>query len=213
MDTLVKNRLTGAVILVALIVALVPELLSGPIRPAPRSHDPASPAEEPPLRSYTISLGDDAHGAGGSVQPQPQGSPSPLTAAAEPAAAEGAARPVAAPAEPTEPAATPSPPPPAPAHPAPALQPSAAPRPATTPAEAPATGAYLVQLGSFASRANAERLARQVHGQGLQVSVSRASRGRRLYRVQVGPARDHAAAEQLAAKLHGLAQGATVVPK
>ncbi|HEX4619265.1 MAG TPA: SPOR domain-containing protein [Steroidobacteraceae bacterium] len=90
---------------------------------------------------------------------------------------------------------------------------SAAPSPATTPAEAAATGAYLVQLGSFASRANAERLAHQVHGQGLQVSVSRASRGRRLYRVQVGPAGDHAAAEQLAARLRAQGHGGTVVPK
>jgi cell division protein FtsN len=90
---------------------------------------------------------------------------------------------------------------------------SATPPPATTPAEAASTGAYLVQLGSFASRANAERLAQQVHGQGLQVSVSRGSRGRRLYRVQVGTARDHAAAEQLAARLRALGHDGKVVPK
>jgi cell division protein FtsN len=70
-----------------------------------------------------------------------------------------------------------------------------------------------VQLGSFASRANAERLAQQVHGMGFQVSVSRGSTGRRLYRVQVGPAHDHAAAEQMAAKLRAQGHAGTVVPR
>ncbi|MGH8277140.1 MAG: hypothetical protein ACRETH_10655, partial [Steroidobacteraceae bacterium] len=62
MDSLVKERLTGAIILVALIVLLVPELLTGPIRPAPRTQ--GAGAEEPPLRSYTINLRDDARGGG-----------------------------------------------------------------------------------------------------------------------------------------------------
>ena len=56
----VKERLTGAIIVVALIVLLVPELLSGPIRSAPRTVAMASSVEEPPLRSYTIHLADDA---------------------------------------------------------------------------------------------------------------------------------------------------------
>ena len=59
-----KERLTGAIILVVLIVLLVPELLSGPKGPAatPPAAGAASPSsEEPPLRSYTINLGDDSH--------------------------------------------------------------------------------------------------------------------------------------------------------
>ena len=56
-----KERLTGAIILVVLIVLLVPELLSGPKGPAATA--PAGAAstfsEEPPLRSYTINLGDE----------------------------------------------------------------------------------------------------------------------------------------------------------
>ena len=56
-----KERLTGAILLVALIVLLVPELLTGPIRSAPRAAAVASAAEEPPLRSYTIKLGDEPH--------------------------------------------------------------------------------------------------------------------------------------------------------
>jgi DedD protein len=49
----VKERLTGAIILVALLVLLVPELLTGP-----SEKPPATPAvtEGAPLRSYTIDL-------------------------------------------------------------------------------------------------------------------------------------------------------------
>jgi DedD protein len=81
----VKERLTGAIILVVLIVLLVPELLSGPKGPArtgptataPPSGTASTSSEEPPLRSYTINLGDDAHarteaaGSNGPAMPQP----------------------------------------------------------------------------------------------------------------------------------------------
>jgi cell division septation protein DedD len=52
-ETQVKERLTGAVILVALIVLLVPELLSGPSSSTPVA---SQRADEPPMRSYTIDL-------------------------------------------------------------------------------------------------------------------------------------------------------------
>ena len=76
-----KERLTGAIILVVLIVLLVPELLSGPkgrSAPASAGSIPTS-SEEPPLRSYTINLGDDSHsrpestGSNGPAMPQPSG--------------------------------------------------------------------------------------------------------------------------------------------
>ncbi len=81
-----KERLTGAIILVVLIVLLVPELLSGPSRSAPVPQAAASSSsEEPPLRSYTINLADDSHPAASSAEtssPLPQASgpaqPSPI---------------------------------------------------------------------------------------------------------------------------------------
>ena len=100
-----KERLTGAIILVVVVVLLVPELLSGPSRSAP----PAAPAlptsasaEEAPLRSYTINLQDDAHTAGaGTVSTPGQATgpaqPTPITEAPIPdpaqpqAATEGSA--------------------------------------------------------------------------------------------------------------------------
>ena len=73
-----KERLTGAIILVALIVLLVPELLTGPVRSATAPQPAATSAEESPLRSYTIDLADeprsrgDRGGSAGSTAPQPE---------------------------------------------------------------------------------------------------------------------------------------------
>ena len=209
-DALVKERLTGAIILVALIVVLVPELLSGPIRPAPRARGPASSAEEPPLRSYTINLADEPRTGSDSLQMQPVSSPS--APAVEPATAAGNPQ-AASPAPRSEPVPTPAPAPPRPTPATPVPQASAVPAATPSPATAGVSGAYVVQLGSFASRANAERLAKQVHGLGYPVSVSRGNSGRRLYRVLVGPERDRASAEQMAAKLRTQGHAGAVVPK
>jgi len=78
-------------------------------------------------------------------------------------------------------------------------------------AAAPGAG-WVVQLGSFASHANAEQLARKVHAQGFTVSVSRGSGGRRLYRVRVGPVADHPAAVQLAQRLRASGHSGAIVP-
>ncbi len=203
-----KERLTGALILVGLIVVLVPELLSGPIARTVNAHGPVSPAEEPPLRSYTINLADEARGGNGSARPQPSAPAAPMTAAPQPAAATTPA-PTAAATETEQAPPVTTPPAASPPHTAPAAnaRPSAA-----TPAGSSAA-AYVVQLGSFANRANAERLAQQVHALGYPVGVSRGTTGRRLYRVQVGPTHDRAAAEQTAAKLQAQGHKGAVVPK
>ena len=94
-----KERLTGAIILVVLIVLLVPELLSGPSRPAPASQvaAPSSSSEDPPLRSYTIDLADETHGATPSAgtttnaPPQASGPAQPSTIVEHPAAPQDAA--------------------------------------------------------------------------------------------------------------------------
>jgi cell division septation protein DedD len=198
-DALVKERLTGAIILVLLIVLLVPEFLKGPIRSAPRAA--AAAAEDAPLRSYTINLTDEAHARTASPStasgPQP---PAPLPAAPAAASSDGQAdEPPAA----TAGAMSPAPKPLPAAHPA-----------ASSPPSAETGSGWTVQLGSFASRPNAERLARQVKGQGFPVSVSQYPSGRHLYRVRVGPVADHAAANQLQEKLHAAGHsGAIVAPQ
>jgi cell division septation protein DedD len=188
---LVKERLTGAIILVALIVLLVPELLTGPIKSAPRAV--VTSAEEPPLRSYTINLGDDARTHSAAAQPQ-SAAPQPLAAGASAPAPEKDA-----PAPPTSAAAASSTP--AAAAPSPPQPPPALPAPAAPVAASEGGAALVVQLGSFASRANADRLAHQLKQQGFTASVSQGASGRHLYRVRVGPVHDRAAATQLQSKL------------
>ena len=192
-----KERLTGAIILVALIVLLVPELLTGPIGRAPRTAAVASSPEEPPLRSYTIKLAEDAHSQSVIAHGVPE----------QPAPAPAADSPV--PSSPAPPIATMTPS----THLTPAAQPTpAAAAGAVAPAAAQGSGTYLVQLGSFASRANAERLARQVRAQGFAVSVSQGSSGH-LYRVRVGPVRDHGAASELAQQLRAHGHSGAIVPQ
>jgi len=80
--------------------------------------------------------------------------------------------------------------------------------------QAPAGNGWLIQLGSFASRGNAERLAQQLKSGGFHASVSESSGGgRKLYRVRIGPVADHAAAEQLAVKLRAAGHPGSLVPR
>jgi DedD protein len=261
----VKERLTGAVILVAILVLLVPELLTGP---GPRSPVKPAGAEGAPLRSYTIDLADDAarrtasaptsapvtEAAGepvGEATPEPDVEDPGESAVAPPndagasnaqPASEGTdernanAQPAGSGAD--NPAATPPQPASEPVEddrPRSAFGPNAASRTSSEPTSAatsssvrrpadsapkpaPANGAaaskgWAVQLGVFASRANADRLAKQVKGKGYAVTVNETSgNGKRLWRVRVGPEAERPAAVALSAKLRAEGhKGATVV--
>ena len=210
-----KERLTGAIILVALIVLLVPELLTGPVRPAARMADGAQPTEGPPLRSYTIKLDEEAHAA-------PADSPAPSTPAApaaEPPAPQTSAPQTSAPQTSAPQTSAAAPPASATPRPAPAAPSSVQAPPPAAPQAAPVTvtnsagKGWMVQLGSFASSVNAQRLARQLSGRGFKVSVVRGTGGRRLYRVLVGPTRDREGALQLAARLRAAGHSGSIVPR
>jgi DedD protein len=209
MDSRAKQRLTGAVILVALFVLLVPELLTGP-----RGADaPVGTANDEGMRRYTIDLGAPTPAA----QPQDRETP-PAAVALPPVADNSRATPgeAATPAESTpevragnveQPAAKPVP--------RPVTAPSAAPAETPRPA-APASaerGNFVVQLGSFGSRDNADRLVRDMTAKGFAAFVAPiTSGGRELYRVRVGPTRDRPAAEALAAQLRRVGQSGSIVP-
>ena len=78
--------------------------------------------------------------------------------------------------------------------------PRAAPRPGQRRQRAE-RGSFVVQLGSFGSRENADRLVRDMTAKGFAAFVAPiTSNGRELYRVRVGPTRDRASAEALAAR-------------
>jgi DedD protein len=196
-DTQAKERLTGAVILVALLVLLVPELLTGP---GPQVVQvAASPTEEPPLRSYTVELGDDARSAhhapdatSAGVAATPPAPASPAAAVPAPAVAEAQA-------------------PPAVKNPAPAALVSR-PQPQAAPEPPPVTG-WMVQLGSFSGRINAERLVRELKAQGFAASVTESvSGGHKLYRVRVGPVADRATVQAVAAKLRAAGHPGSLTP-
>ena len=217
MDSRAKQRLTGAIILVALFVLLVPELLTGP-----RNADAPATAAEEGMRRYTIDLN-----AANPAAPPPDSQPAeapvalPQPASQEPLATPGesAAPAAAAPAPATTPPAAAATPPAVAQAPAPAAAPPVqAPAPRVeAPKPAPATrvepGSFVVQLGSFAGRDNADRLVRDMTAKGFAAFVAPIkSGGRELYRVRVGPTRDRAQAEALAAQLRRVGQTGSIVP-
>jgi DedD protein len=184
MERPVKERLIGASILVALIVLVVPELLSGP-KPAaaPAARLPAAAPE--PNRTVTVDL---------ATSKAPANWDEPASAEPVPAASTaGAAAPAgASPA--TEPANR-----------APVETPAPTPR---SGGRAP----WAVQLGSFASRANSDNLVHQLKAQGFSVYVLSGGSGPALrYRVRIGPLADRESAERLAAKLKSLGHISTIV--
>ena len=179
-----KERLTGAAILVVVVVLLVPEMFSG--RPAAGvARDGAGP-EGPPLRTYTIDLRDSP-----SAQP-PEVAPPPMRAA------DAVSR--EAPAAAVLPGATPTLPPTV----APTGAPTAAPTvPPTVVPAAHAGGAasgWTVQVGSFSRRDFAERMVKQVKAKGFAVEAAGPD-DRGLYRVRSAALQERAAALALKQKM------------
>jgi len=188
MDIRLKQRLVGAIVLVALAVIFIPMVLQSPEEVQPPATDiPARPAGE-----FEDRL----------AKAVPETPPPPV----EPA------RQVMAP--PEEPAAAPdaaaaTPPAPVPA-PAPiALPPAAAElsnaeavvhEPA--PAAQAGPGAWVVQLGVFGQEANAQSLAKTLRARGYTAFVERfAGKAGPSFRVRIGPLKDRASADALQARL------------
>jgi len=200
LETLLKQRLTGAVLLVALIVIVVPELLSGPpshapaapvgaadATPADSSAVAVSPIQGAALRTYTIDL--------------EKGRAEPEGVSANQAPTEQASETISQPA--TAPATT--------VVTAPAQVRAASDERAAATSTLVTSG-YSVQLGSFGNRDNAARLVGAVRAQGFAAYMDQSTGDRRLYRVRVGPVADRAAAERLAAQLAKAGRKGVVVP-
>jgi DedD protein len=224
MDRRLKERLVGATILVALIVLIVPELLSGPKRPSPAPAPPAaSGGTAEPVRNVTVDL-----------------ATSKATAAPEPSAAAPASS-----ADPAAPAGTGVDSDSASAAAVPPLRAGAAPSISTLKAQQPASPVletespppisagngpksaaaretaapdsgrhgWSVQIGSFASRDNAEKQVHRVRSRDAPVYVSSGGHGASLrYRVRIGPFADRGAAERALLKLRKAGESASLVP-
>lgn len=202
MDNLVKQRVVGAVVLVALAVIFIPILLEGPEEETgPRSLDLPPPLEEmresrtgpeepvlvvPPDPVTTVVIGEngtaDPTSAPAAEPEVPTATEAPSTPAVEP-------EPVPTPAPAPEPASTPAP--------------DAVPAPPSAPAApAPAAGGWVAQVGAFGQEANALALRDRLRQAGHAAFVERVMvDARPVYRVRVGPFTERAAAEARLADL------------
>jgi DedD protein len=168
------------------------------------------------MRSYTIDF--DAPNSTGKPMAA-AGSEAPVTLPEVPqshASPDDRAVPGEAAVAPSGPTPTPTPKPaPAPNNQAAAPPAPAASAPQAPPMEvsAPARGNFVVQLGSFGSKENAERLVRDMKAKGFATFIAPiTTNGRELYRVRVGPAKDRPSAEALAAELKRAGQSGSIVP-
>jgi DedD protein len=199
LDTALRNRLTGAVILVLLAVLLLPELLTGAGGTAARTPSPAGATSEggAPLQTLQIDLSGTARGPAGSAPPPPE---------VTDGQAEGLE---------VDPAAPPPvvrlPVPEAITMPPPTAAPPAAAPPKAAPVDPTATRFY-VQVGTFTTRERAEAARKDFTKRGFEVIINETTSGaRRLHRVRIGPVADRAAAVALEARLRPLAPDRAIV--
>lgn len=196
MDSQLKQRLIGAAVLVSLAVLVVPVLLDGGYRETSRPRRDMAPMPPDQFEQVVPALPDqvqreiDAGITAGTDE---------LAATAEQAAAQpDAAQPLPADIV-SGPAvdATPSAPPP----PATADVPAAAAPAPSAPLSASAEQ-WTVQLGSFASRDNAEGLLRRMAASGIKGFILPLDEGGKTsFRVRAGPVAGRAAAERLRKQL------------
>jgi DedD protein len=190
-----KERLTGAAILVAVVVLLVPEMFRG--RPAGGADSHAAIADGAPIRTYTIDLRD-------SPTAQPPAVLAPAAAvndsAVKDAPSAAVPSPGASPGAPPAPAAVA----PAAASPSSSAPPALAARPVSSPATrthpaGPKSG-WTVQVASFTRRDFADRMVKQVRAKGFAVqAVGPDEHG--LYRVRSAPISERATALALKDKM------------
>lgn len=190
MDSKLKQRLVGAVVLVALAVILVPMILEGPedlgepgsnLPPMPEAiiREPAEPLVLPPPEVTAPEPPEGLAEAPATVEPEAT-APAPAQPSPEPVAEE--------------------PPEPAPAVETPAVKPAAptAAPAATASTTPPELTGWVVQLGSFASEANATALRDKARALGYAAFVQPAKTAKgTTYRVRVGPELERARAEKL----------------
>jgi len=230
MERHVKERLIGATILLVLVVLLVPEFLSGPKAPPP-----APPASLPaPVHTYTVDLNDPSRATLQEPDSDAANAPTATAASSVPTDPSVATEPSAPPSgSPSTPPQSQAPIESAPITPTETVGPGSERSPHSTslvssPEQAPvssgsarvvtgrhpgAKGAWSVQLGSFASKPNAEKLAKLLEGKGYAVLVAPIGVGSAArYRVRIGPLADREAAVRMIGKLQSQGHPATLVP-
>jgi DedD protein len=198
MDRALKERIIGAAVLVVFVVLIVPVFLDGP----PQSGEIVServplPGQAAEGETRTVVLERDRD------EPVPVAASVTAPQAEEPQKAEPEAKPEQ---EPKAAAVARSEPEPEPEPAKPAAQ-------SPAPESASSTGMWAVQLGSFGSQQNAERLAADLRKQGFAAFLSQLSTDSgELHRVRIGPQKDRESAEAMAARLAKAGHKGQVVP-
>ncbi|NDY96720.1 SPOR domain-containing protein [Wenzhouxiangella limi] len=224
MDKVLKQRLVGAAILIALAVIFVPMLFDGSDRregPRDASIDlPPPPADRREVRRLPLDPG--AASEPRQAEPadsQPVAEPEEIDSQ-EPAAYESPAESAAPVTEPPVPMPQPEPesepeaeldpepePEPAPETPEPTPQPTPETTPGPQESAAPA-GSWQVQVASFGSAATAERITSQLEQLGHAANTDLLVRGEtRLHRVSTGPYADREAADRARAQIAATVAG------
>jgi len=177
MDVLLKQRLVGAIVLVALGVIFVPMILEGPNRTLVPEME-AFPEPEDQVTSLPL----EAFPAPDAIPAEPDTSI--VLTDSQPAAVPEA------PAEPAQPLVEPEP--------EPEPEPVAAkPEPEKKPAKSEPLGSWVVQMGSFSSEQNALRMRDRLRKSGFATQVEKATiDGKSRFRVRVGPFLERADAER-----------------
>jgi DedD protein len=209
MERKLQERMVGAGVLILALVILGPVILSGGNGERP-SGVPNEQGGE--IRSHTFSL--DRKQLPPAAQPLPSGAPRDFASPA-PVAPVSKPAPVAAavPVEVAKPAAVEpvSAPAPAVVKSAPTPEPQQAEPPRKAAADATG-GGWVVQVGTFGQKANADRLVATIRKNGFDAFISATDRGGKpLYRVRVGPAGTREAASEIAARLAQSGQTGQVV--
>ncbi len=197
MERALKERIVGATILVAAVVIVVPVFLDGPSDPDEIVSESINLPGQAKDGSRTVVLNRDRTEPVPQPEAPPAAEPSPPAMEADEEPAD-----VAVSSEPEEVEPEPA---------APTVVEQPAPR--QPPAVRSSTGMWAVQLGSFSSQENAERLASSLRKQGFAAFLSDVSTANgRLHRVRIGPQKDRQSAEAMALRLEKAGHGGQVVP-
>jgi cell division septation protein DedD len=199
MDSPLKQRLIGAIVLVALAVIFVPMLLKGPDVKEPDAAQvplsmPATPGDDYETRELPLAAPGSAPAGGvlGLTPAEPEALPP-----AEPATPVAGSAAAAAPATPSAPASVDRPAAATvPASAAPSFAEAATPAETAVPAPVRAAGKFVVHIGSFSNTANANALIAKLRAKQLPVLADKVTLASgSAMRVRVGPYGDRATAE------------------
>jgi DedD protein len=190
MEKALKERIIGAIVLVAVIVLVVPVFLDGP-------------ASDDKIVSEIVPLpGQSEQAVQTVVLDRDRDDPVPAQVEPAPATQQQAAVEASPPPQETTKEASPETTTAAPEREAQENKPEPPATSTSLQSAGSTTGMWAVQLGSFSNQQNAEKLAADLRKQGFAAFLSQLSTSSgQLHRVRVGPQKDREAAEAMAARL------------